>query len=87
MSAEEKIAVLTSALEVIREATFAEFQLEVDSRYGFRPKREACPLCRRASTAKHLADKWAFIQAEAVKAIRETAPKEPVDGDAPCHGA
>lgn len=73
MSPEGKVVVLTEALEAIREATFAEFQLETDPRYGFRPKRDACPLCRRASTAQHLMDKWAFIQAEAVKALKGTA--------------
>lgn len=75
MSAEEKVAVLTEALDKIREATYAEFQLEMDPRIGFRPKRDACPLCRRASTAQHLMSKWALIQAEAASALRETGEK------------
>lgn len=78
MSAEEKVAVLSEALETIREATYAEFQTEYDPDIGFRPKRDVCPLCRRASTAQHLRDKWALIQAEAARALRETTDtKEP----------
>ena len=73
MSAEQKVEVLTQAMEKIREATFAEFQLEMDPRHGFRPKRDACPLCRRASTAEHLRSKWALIQAEAAASLREIA--------------
>lgn len=73
MSAGEKVAILTEALEVIREATFAEFQDEMDPRIGFRPKRAACPVCRRASTAKHLKDKWGLIQSEAARALRSVA--------------
>ena len=70
MSAEQKVTVLSAALETIREATFAEFQLETDPRIGFRAKRDACPLCRRASTASHLMDKWALIQSESARALR-----------------
>lgn len=69
---EEKITVLTSALETIRTATYAEFQDEADRQHGFRPKRDVCPLCRRASTAEHLRENWARIQAEAARALRET---------------
>ena len=72
MSAEEKIAVLTGALETIREATFAEFQDEMDPRVGFRQKRDVCPVCRRASTVQHLKCKWALVQAAAAGALRET---------------
>lgn len=72
MTAEEKVAVLTAALEAIREATFAEFQDEMDPKFGFRAKRDACPLCRRASTAAHLKGMWALIQAEAARALRDT---------------
>ena len=73
MSLEEKVAVLSGALETIRVATYAEFQVEMDPRFGFRPKRDVCPVCRRASTAEHLRDKWALIQAEAARALRETS--------------
>lgn len=73
MSAEQKVEVLTEAIEKIREATFAEFQLEMDPRVGFRPERDACPLCRRASTARHLRSRWALIQAEAAAALRAVA--------------
>lgn len=73
MSAEQKVEVLTEAMEKIREATYAEFQLEMDPRVGFRAKRDACPLCRRASTAQHLMSKWALIQAEAAAALRAVA--------------
>jgi hypothetical protein len=72
MSADEKVVILTDALAAIREATYAEFQVETDPRYGFRPKRDACPLCRRASTAQHLRQKWAGIQSEAARALRDT---------------
>lgn len=72
MSAEEKVAILTGALETIKEATYAEFQVEMDPRYGFRPKRDVCPVCRRASTALHLKNKWALIQSEAARALRTT---------------
>ena len=72
MSAEEKVTVLTEAIEKIREATFAQYQDEMDPRKGFRPERDACPLCRRSSTAAHLRKNWAFIQAEAVRVLRET---------------
>lgn len=72
MTAEEKVVILSAALEGIREATFAEFQLETDPRFGFRAKRDACPLCRRASTAAHLMSSWALIQAEAARALRDT---------------
>ena len=71
MSAEQKVAVLSEALETIREATFAEFQTEMDPAYGFRPKRDVCPLCRRASTVPHLHKKWAEIQAVAADALRK----------------
>lgn len=70
MSAEEKVAVLSEALARIAEATEAEFQDETDPRVGFRSRRDICPLCRRASTAGHLRDRWAFIQAEATAARR-----------------
>lgn len=72
MSAEEKITVLRSAMETIREATFAEFQLEVPHGKVFNPSKHVCPLCRRASTAKHLSDCWALIQSEAARALRTT---------------
>jgi hypothetical protein len=72
MSAEEKITFLRNSMESIREATFAEFQLETDPNFGFRSKRDACPLCRRASTAEHLKSSWALIQSEAARALRET---------------
>lgn len=72
MSVHEKIVVLTEALERVREATYAEFQDETDPRIGFREKRDACPRCRRASTARHLRDKWALIQAESARALRVT---------------
>jgi hypothetical protein len=70
VTSDEKVGVLTAALETIREATFAEFQLESDPRFGFRARRDACPLCRRASTAQHLAQKWALIQSAAADALR-----------------
>jgi hypothetical protein len=72
MTSEEKVAVLTAALETIREATFAEFQLETDPKFGFRASRDACPLCRRASTAANLKSSWALIQVEAARALRDT---------------
>lgn len=72
MSAEEKVVVLTEALETIREATFAEFQIEAEDVYHFKARFHACPLCRRASTAKHLRDKWVLIQAAAAGALRDT---------------
>lgn len=72
MSDKEKVAVLVGALETIRESTFAEFQIEWDPDKGpFNHKVHVCPLCRRASTAKHLRDKWALIQATAARSLRE----------------
>lgn len=71
MSAEEKVAVLTGALEEIREATFAQFQLEWDPDKGpFNKNVHVCPLCRRASTAAHLRSKWALIQSIAAEKLR-----------------
>lgn len=71
MSAEEKVAVLTEALEEIREATFGQFQLEWDPDKGpFNKNVHVCPLCRRNSTATHLRDKWALIQATAAASLR-----------------
>jgi hypothetical protein len=72
MSAEEKVVVLSNALETIREATFAEFQVEAEDVYHFKARFHVCPVCRRASTAAHLKDKWALIQAEAAGALRVT---------------
>lgn len=77
MSAEEKVAVLQEALWKIAEATEAQFQIEWEPDKGpFRPDKHVCPMCRRASTAKHLKEKWAFIQAEAARAIRDTTEGE-----------
>lgn len=72
MSAEEKVQVLTVAMEKIREATFAQFQEQMDPRIGFRPKRDVCPYCGRGSTVEHLRGNWALVQAEAARALRET---------------
>ena len=72
MSDAEKVTVLRGALETIREATFAEFQLEVPYGRPFNPMKHVCPLCRRASTAEHLIRHWALIQSEAARALRTT---------------
>lgn len=71
MSDKEKVAVLAGALEEIREATFAQFQVEWDPDKGpFDKNVHVCPLCRRASTTRHLRDKWALIQATAARSLR-----------------
>lgn len=72
MSAEEKVVVLTAALEKVREATFAEFQIEAPTKRHFDGMRHVCPYCRRASTAAHLWDMWALIQSTAAEALRAT---------------
>lgn len=71
-SDKEIIEYLRMALEEIANATWAEFQLETDPAFGFRPKRDACPLCRRASTAEYLKKQWALIQAISARALRDT---------------
>lgn len=72
MSDEEKVAVLTRAVEEIREATFAEFQLHWDPSQGpFNRKVHICPLCLRASTAEHLKSKWALIHSVAARVLRD----------------
>lgn len=73
MSSEEKVTVLTSALETIREATYAQFQEQMDPRKGFNKNRDVCPYCGRGSTVVHLRKNCALIQAEAARALRETA--------------
>lgn len=71
MSDKEKVAVLVEAMEEIREATFAEFQLHWDPSQGpFNRKIHICPLCLRASTAEHLKSKWVLIQAAAARSLR-----------------
>jgi len=71
VSDKEKVAVLTEALEEIREATFAEFQLHWEPGLGpFNRKVHICPMCLRASTATHLKSKWALIQATAAASLR-----------------
>lgn len=71
MSDKEKVAVLTVALEEIREATYAQFQVEWDPDKGpFDKKVHVCPMCRRASTAAHLRSKWALIQSIAAEKLR-----------------
>lgn len=72
MSLEQKVEVLRGALETIREATYAEFQIEPPSKREFNPLAHVCPYCRRASTAGHLHDKWALIQSEASRVLRDT---------------
>jgi hypothetical protein len=72
MSAEEKVQVLTSALETIREATYAQFQEQMDPRVGFRRNRDVCPVCGRGSTVEHLRKNWALIHSAAAAALRET---------------
>lgn len=72
MTYAETIKVLREALDQIREATFAEFQQEMDPRKGFNVLTDACPTCRRASTISHLKDRWALIQAIASETLRET---------------
>jgi hypothetical protein len=71
MSAEEKVAVLTRAVEEIREATYAEFQEQMDPQKGFNRKTDICPVCLRASTAAHLKSKWALIQSVAARVLRD----------------
>jgi uncharacterized MAPEG superfamily protein len=72
MSAEEKVAVLTQALEEICEATYAQFQIEWDPDKGpFDKNVHVCPMCRRASTAKHLKSKWALIHSVAAQVLRD----------------
>lgn len=71
MSAEEKVSVLTEALDTIREATYAEFQLQWDRTQGpFSRKVYICPVCGRGSTSEHLKDKWALIHAAAAGGLR-----------------
>lgn len=71
MSDKEKVEVLVGALEEIREATFAEFQLHWDPSQGkFNRRVHICPQCLRASTATHLKSKWALIQATAAASLR-----------------
>ena len=71
MSDKEKVAVLAEALEEIREATIAEFQLHWDPSQGpFNRKVHICPMCLRASTATHLKSKWALIQSTAAASLR-----------------
>lgn len=72
MSLEQKVEVLRGALETIREATFAEFQLEVPEDEPFNRRKHVCPVCRRASTAEHLKHCWALIQSESARALRVT---------------
>ena len=72
MSDQERVAILRSAMEEIRECTFAEFQLEVEPGRPFNPRKHVCPLCRRSSTAEHLISSWARIQSTAAGALRET---------------
>ena len=76
MSDAEKVQVLSAALEGIRGATYAEFQMHVPPGERFNPKKHVCPYCGRGSTAEHLLRSWAFIQAEAARALRDT--EEPV---------
>jgi hypothetical protein len=77
VSDKEKVAVLAGALEEIREATFAEFQLHWEPSQGpFNRKVHICPLCLRASTATHLKSKWAFIQATAARSLRAIEEEE-----------
>jgi len=71
MSDKEKVAVLAEALDEIREATIAEFQLHWDPSQGpFNRKVHICPMCLRASTATHLKSKWALIQSTAAAGLR-----------------
>ena len=72
MSLEQKVEVLRGALETIREATFAEFQVGPAEFEEFDRRRHVCPLCGRSSTAKHLRGCWSLIQAEASRALRDT---------------
>jgi hypothetical protein len=71
---EAQIFVLREGLDIIREATFAEFQEEAPSKNQFNVKKHACPWCRRASTIEHLRLKWALIQAEAARLLNLTEP-------------
>lgn len=72
MSLEQQVEVLRGALETIREATYAEFQLQVPPGQAFNPRKHVCPVCGRGSTSEHLLRCWALIQSEAARALRET---------------